>query len=84
MYVLSIATKDELLQNTKDAETSRKAWNKVAEIFARLMTQKLQQLENKLLSVSQQDMTISKYFNKVKCLCQEIEKLNYQTPIFET
>lgn len=35
MYVLSIATKDELLQNTKDAETSRKAWNKVAEIFAR-------------------------------------------------
>ncbi|KAJ9190161.1 hypothetical protein P3X46_001389 [Hevea brasiliensis] len=56
----------------------------LAELFTRKNDAKLQQLENELLSISQQDMNVSQYFTKIKSLCQEISKLDIQNQITET
>lgn len=55
----------------------------LAAIFTRTNDAKLQCLENKLLSISQQDMTVSKYFSRVKSFCDEIYELDPQNVITE-
>ena len=84
MYALFISVEDDLLQHIKEAKTPKEAWNTFVGLFARKNDTKLQQLENQLLSISQQDMTVSEYFTKVKALCQEISKLDSQNKITET
>ncbi|GAB2266223.1 hypothetical protein Dimus_037874 [Dionaea muscipula] len=84
MYVLSISVEDEFLQRIKDVKTPKEAWDTLATLFARTNDAQLQRLENELMSVSQGEMMISQYFNKVKTLCEEISKLDSQNPISET
>ncbi|CAH9133317.1 unnamed protein product, partial [Cuscuta epithymum] len=84
MYVLSVTIEDELLQHIKDAKTPKEAWDTLAALFARTNDAKLQRLENDLLSVSQQDISVSQYFNKVKAICDEISKLDPQNAITDT
>lgn len=84
MYALSISVEDDLLQCIKEAKTPKEAWDTLAELFARTNDGKLQQLESELLSISQQGMTVSEYFTKVKTLCQEISKLDPENQITET
>lgn len=84
MCVLSLIIEDELLQHIKDAKTLKEAWNNLASQFARTNDAKLQRLENELLSVSQQDMLMSQYFNKVKTICDEFSKLDQPNAITDT
>ncbi|XP_050211653.1 uncharacterized protein LOC126661823 [Mercurialis annua] len=74
---------DELLQHVKDAKTPKEAWDNLAGVYTRKNDVKLQQLENELLSVSQQDLTVNQYFSKVKSLCQEISKFDPESKITE-
>ena len=83
IHALSISMEDDLLQRIKEAKTLKEAWDTLAGLFTRTNDAKLQQLENELLSISQQDMTMSEYFTKVKALCQEISKLDPQNKIME-
>ena len=69
MYALSISVKDDLLQRIKEAKTPKEAWDTLIGLFAWTNDAKLQQLKNELLSISQQDLTVSEYFTKVKALC---------------
>ncbi|XP_074373975.1 uncharacterized protein LOC141714350 [Apium graveolens] len=84
MYVLSVTIEDELLQHIKDSKTPKEAWDNLASLFAKTNDAKLQRLENELLSVSHEDMTVSQYFNKVKNICDEISKLDPQNAITDT
>ena len=83
MYALSVSVEDDLLQRIKEVKTPKEAWDTLAGLFAWTNDAKLQQLENELLSISQQDMMVSEYFTKVKALCQEISKLDPQNKITE-
>ncbi|KAL3717510.1 hypothetical protein ACJRO7_009012 [Eucalyptus globulus] len=84
LYILAVTVDDELLQHIKSAKTPKEAWDNLATLFARTNDAKLQCLENKLLSISQQSMTVSQYFSKVKSICEEISKLDPQNAISET
>ncbi|KAL3732252.1 hypothetical protein ACJRO7_028997 [Eucalyptus globulus] len=84
LYVLVVTVDDELLQHIKSAKTPKEAWDNLATLFARTNDAKLQCLENELLSISQQSMTVSQYFSKVKSICEEISKLDPQNAISET
>ncbi|XP_018723033.2 uncharacterized protein LOC108957181 [Eucalyptus grandis] len=84
LYVLAVTVEDELLQHIKSAKTPSEAWDNLATLFARTNDAKLQCLENELLSVLQQSMTVSQYFSKVKSICEEISKLDHQNAISET
>ncbi|KAF7810521.1 Retrovirus-related Pol polyprotein from transposon TNT 1-94 [Senna tora] len=84
MYVLSVTVEDDILQHIKEAKTPKEAWDTLTGLYARTNDAKLQHLENELLSISQQNMTIGEYFTKVKSICQEISKLDPQNPITET
>ncbi|KAL3746024.1 hypothetical protein ACJRO7_015036 [Eucalyptus globulus] len=83
LYVLAVTVDDELLQHIKSAKTPKEAWDNLATLFARTNDAKLQCLENELLSISQQSMTVSQYFSKVKSICEEISKLDHQNAISE-
>ncbi|KAI6695143.1 hypothetical protein NL676_022853 [Syzygium grande] len=74
----------ELMQHIKSARTPKEAWDNLATLFARSNDAKLQRLENELLSMSQQNMTVSQYFSKVKSICDEISKLDPTNAISET
>ncbi|KAF7827584.1 Retrovirus-related Pol polyprotein from transposon TNT 1-94 [Senna tora] len=84
MYMLSVTVEDDILQHIKEAKTPKEAWDTLTGLYARTNDAKLQHLENELLSLSQQNMTIGEYFTKVKSICQEISKLDPQNPITET
>ncbi|KAF7817945.1 Retrovirus-related Pol polyprotein from transposon TNT 1-94 [Senna tora] len=84
MYMLSVTVEDDILQHIKEAKTPKEAWDTLTGLYARTNDAKLQHLENELLSLSQQNMTIGEYFTKVKSICQEISKLDLQNPITET
>ncbi|KAL3739611.1 hypothetical protein ACJRO7_020944 [Eucalyptus globulus] len=84
LYVLAVIVEDELLQHIKSAKTPKEAWDNLATLFARTNNAKLQCLENELLSISQQNMTVSQYFSKVKSICEEISKLDPENAISET
>ncbi|XP_074339850.1 uncharacterized protein LOC141677710 [Apium graveolens] len=68
----------------KDAQTPKEAWDILTRIFAKKNDAKLQRLENEVLSISQQNMTVSQYFAKVKSLCDEISKLDPENGITPT
>ncbi|KAF7843935.1 Retrovirus-related Pol polyprotein from transposon TNT 1-94 [Senna tora] len=76
MYVLSVMVEDDILHHIKEAKTPKEAWDALIGLYARTNDAKLQHLENELLSMSQQNMTIGEYFSKVKSICQEISKLD--------
>ncbi|KAG5616836.1 hypothetical protein H5410_016660, partial [Solanum commersonii] len=84
MFVLSVTIEDEFLQRIKNAKTPKEAWDTLATIFTKKNDERLQRLENELLSISQRNMTINQYFSKVKSLSHEISKLDPENAIMET
>ncbi|KAH0703207.1 hypothetical protein KY285_017485 [Solanum tuberosum] len=84
MYALTVSIEDEFLQRIKNAKTPKEAWDTLVTIFTKKNDARLQRLENKLLSISQRNMTISQYFSKVKSLSDEISKLDPENAITET
>lgn len=84
MYALTVAVEDEFLQRIKDAQSPKEAWDILTGIFSKKNDAKLQRLENEVLSISQQNMTVSQYFAKVKSLCDEISKLDPENGITPT
>ncbi|XP_037494546.1 uncharacterized protein LOC105639080 [Jatropha curcas] len=76
MYMLMVAVEDEQMQRIKSAKTPKEAWDILKSAFAKKNEAKLQRLENELFSISQQNLTASQYFFKVKSLCEEISKLD--------
>ncbi|KAH0682162.1 hypothetical protein KY289_019914 [Solanum tuberosum] len=83
MYALSVTIEDEFLQRIKNAKTPKDVWDTLAMIFTKKNDERLQRLENELLSISQQNMTISQYFLKVKSLSDELSKLDPENAIAE-
>ncbi|XP_012075901.2 uncharacterized protein LOC105637108 [Jatropha curcas] len=76
MYMLMVTIEDEQMQQIKSAKTPNEAWNILKSAFAKKNEAKLQRLKNELFSISQQNLTVSLYFSKVKSLCEEISKLD--------
>ncbi|XP_076950388.1 uncharacterized protein LOC143623337 [Bidens hawaiensis] len=70
-----------MLDHFQEAETPKNAWDILERLFTKKNDTRLQLLENELLSVTQKDMTIPKYFHKVKSLCHEIADLDQQLRI---
>ena len=64
-------------------KTMKEAWDTFVMLFSKKNDTMLQLLENKLLSISQRDMTISQYFHKVKTIYREITKLDPKSAIGE-
>ncbi|XP_057251820.1 uncharacterized protein LOC130591886 [Beta vulgaris subsp. vulgaris] len=84
MYVLAATVEDELLYRIKDAKTPKEAWDTLAALFSKKNDAQLQLLENELLSIQQNNMTVNQYFTKVKTLCEHITKLDPENPITKT
>jgi len=59
LYALAVTIKDNLLPHIRSAQTPREAWDNLVALFARSNDAKLQRVENELLSMSQQNMTVS-------------------------
>lgn len=76
MYVLKISVETEFLQYIKDAKTPKEAWDTLASLFSKTNDARLQMLENELMMTTQQGMSISQYFKKIKDLCHEISLLD--------
>nr|KAJ0197553.1 hypothetical protein LSAT_V11C700384470 [Lactuca sativa] len=64
--------KEELLEYIQDLTTLKEAWDTLKTLFSKKNDTKLQFLENELLS----DLTIPRYFHKVKTLCREIGEID--------
>ncbi|CAL1393648.1 unnamed protein product [Linum trigynum] len=83
MYILAVTTEDQFLPRIKESKSPKEAWDTLSTIFARTNEARLQRLENELMALSQETLTIGQYFNKVKNVCAEISKLDPENPISE-
>ncbi|XP_076929160.1 uncharacterized protein LOC143593407 [Bidens hawaiensis] len=81
MFMLKTTVKEETLDHFQESETPKHAWDILERLFTKKKDTRLQLLENELLSVTQKDMTIPKFFHKVKSLCREIADLDQQSRI---
>ncbi|GAA0186114.1 hypothetical protein LIER_33402 [Lithospermum erythrorhizon] len=57
MYALSVGVEDDFSHRIKDSQSPKEAWDTLATIFAKKNDEKLQRLENELLSIFQRNMT---------------------------
>ncbi|TYK19344.1 Integrase, catalytic core [Cucumis melo var. makuwa] len=73
-----------MLEHVSIVKTPKKAWDTFASLFSKKNDARLQFLENKLLSITQREMTINQYFTKVKSLCREISELDPTSAISES
>nr|KAJ0206902.1 hypothetical protein LSAT_V11C500256870 [Lactuca sativa] len=83
MFALKTTIEEEMLEHIRDENTPKEAWDRFVTLFSKKNDTRLQLLENKLLSISQRDMTIAQYFHKVKSICREITELDPQSVIAE-
>ena len=84
MFAIKTTIEEDMLEHIRDAKTPKEAWDTFTKLFSKRNDTRLQLLENELLSVAQQDLTINKYFNKVKSLCREISELDSTSTISES
>nr|XP_043621210.1 uncharacterized protein LOC122592939 [Erigeron canadensis] len=81
MFILKTTVEEDLLEHIKDAESPKAAWDKLAELLNKKNDARLQLLENELLGIRQNELTIAQYFHKVKTLCREIGELDEEAAI---
>ena len=74
LFATKTTKKEELLEHIRNAKSPIEAWDTFAALFWKKNNTRLQLLENELLSVAQNEMTIIQYFNKVKSLCRDISE----------
>ncbi|XP_074282575.1 uncharacterized protein LOC141607116 [Silene latifolia] len=84
IYVLTATVGGDMLYRIKDAETPKEAWNTLKELFSKKNDSQLQLLENELMSVRQNTMSVNEWFTKLKTLCEQITKLDPENPITDT
>ncbi|XP_074277962.1 uncharacterized protein LOC141601566 [Silene latifolia] len=84
MYVLTATVGDDMLYRIKDVETPKAAWDTLKELFSKKNYAQLQLLENELMSVRKNTMSVNEWFTKVKTLCEQITKLDPENPITDT
>lgn len=83
MFILKTTVEEDVLEHLRDVKTPKEACDTLLVLFSKKNETKLQLLENELMSLVQQDMTIPQYFHKVKSVCREISELNPQARIEE-
>ena len=65
-----------MLEHIREAKTSKEACDTFKALFSRKNDLRLQLLENELLSIKKNDLTINYYFHKVETLCRKISELD--------
>ena len=83
MFILKTTIEEEMLEHIWDDKTPKEAWDTFVTLFSKKNDTRLQFLENELLSISQDDMTITQYFHRVKSICREITELDSKFVIGE-
>ena len=84
IFALKATIEEEMLEHIWDDKTPKKAWDTFVLLFSKKNNTRLQLLENELLSISQRDLIIARYFHKVKSICREITKLDPKFAIGES
>ncbi|KAA0059175.1 Zinc finger, CCHC-type [Cucumis melo var. makuwa] len=64
MFAIKTTIDEEMLEHVSIVKTPKKAWDTFASLFSKKNDARLQFLENKLLSITQREMTINQYFTK--------------------
>lgn len=82
-FVLKTMIEEDLLEHIRDTETPKAAWETLAKLFSRKNETRLQLLENEFVGISQETLSISQYFTKVKNICREISQLDPEEKISE-
>ncbi len=84
MFTIKISIEEEMLEHIRSADTPKAAWDTFATLFSKKNNVRIKLLENELMSIAQQNMTITQYFTKVKSLCSEISELDPASNIIES
>ncbi|GAV62915.1 UBN2_3 domain-containing protein [Cephalotus follicularis] len=81
MFMLKETIQKEMLDHIRVAKMPKEAWDAFATLFAKTNVARLQMLENEIGSITQDNMTISQYFMKVKGICNDIGQLDDESKI---
>ena len=71
LFAIKISIEEEMPEHIRHVSTPKAAWDTFSTLFSKKNDVRLQLLENELMSIAQQDMTITQYFTNVKSLCRE-------------
>lgn len=71
----------EYIEHVHDVNSSKEGWETLERLFTQKNTMRLQYLENELAGMTQGNLSISKYFLKLKTLCFEISELDAEGPV---
>ncbi|KAK8933188.1 hypothetical protein KSP39_PZI015587 [Platanthera zijinensis] len=80
-FALKRAVSPELFDHILGCESAAEIWTSLDGLFNRKNVARLQFLENELAKATQGDLSISKYFLKMKSLCAELSALDPDEPI---
>ncbi|KAK8951797.1 hypothetical protein KSP39_PZI003445 [Platanthera zijinensis] len=82
-FALKRAVSPELFDHILGCESAAEIWTSLDGLFNRKNVARLQFLENELAKATQGDLSISKFFLKMKSLCAELSALDPDEPISE-
>ncbi|KAK8926087.1 hypothetical protein KSP39_PZI018067 [Platanthera zijinensis] len=82
-FALKRAVSPEFFDHILGCESAAEIWTSLDGLFIRKNVARLQFLKNELAKTTQGDLSISKYFLKMKSLCVELSALDPDEPISE-
>lgn len=83
LFALRSSISKDFIDHVRDVSSPKEVWETLERIFSKKNTARLQLLENELASITQEGMSISEYFLRVKSICAEISELDMDEKISE-
>ncbi|KAA8541518.1 hypothetical protein F0562_022670 [Nyssa sinensis] len=80
LFALQTSISQEYIQHVRDGKSPKQVWETLERLFTQKNTMRLQFLENQLAGMTQDNLSISEYFLKIKTLCSEISELDTEEP----
>ncbi|KAA8540328.1 hypothetical protein F0562_024753 [Nyssa sinensis] len=81
LFALRTSISQEYIQHVRDGKSPKQVWETLERLFTQKNTMRLQFLENQLAGMTQDNLSISEYFLKIKTLCSEISELDTEEPV---
>ncbi|KAA8549541.1 hypothetical protein F0562_001441 [Nyssa sinensis] len=81
LFALRTSISQEYIQHVRDGKSPKQVWETLERLFTQKNMMRLQFLENQLAGMTQDNLSISEYFLKIKTLCSEISELDTEEPV---
>ncbi|KAA8532301.1 hypothetical protein F0562_032334 [Nyssa sinensis] len=81
LFALRTSISQEYIEHVRDVKSPKQVWETLERLFTQKNMMRLQFLENELAGMTQDNLSISEYFWKIKTSYSEIKELDTEEPV---